>query len=275
MMDDLLTHTALTPSPSLYSRSGGQLPYPLPMLGEGGSSGTDEERRTRSKPGQRRKFSKDRPPDPHGVEMPWRLFLAIPMPQLVIERMEKIITRLSTKGWPVRWTDLKTAHLTIHFIGDVESSQAELLRMALPAAVAKHEAFSLETGRLGVFPSEKKPRVLWMGLDGENERLTALHRDLGALLTSFEFEVDARPFSPHITLGRLREEIGAARAMEIWTTFRGYETGTPLELPVEEVILVRSYINRDGTRHEPLVRCPLTKQAADSRPQTASSDVAP
>jgi len=230
--------------------------------------------RTRTKPGQRRKFTKDRPPDPHGVEMPWRLFIAIPMPQPVIERMEKIIARLSTKGWPVRWTDLKTAHLTIHFIGDVEASQAELLRMALPAAVAKHEAFSLETGRLGVFPSEKKPRVLWMGLDGENERLTALHRDLGVLLTSFDFEVDARPFSPHITLGRLREEIGAAKAMEIWTTFRGYETGAPLELPVEEVILVRSYINRDGTRHEPLVRCPLTKQVVDRRQQAESSDEA-
>lgn len=224
-----------------------------------GQSERSEVPRTRSKPGERRKFTKERPPDPHGVETPWRLFIAIPIPQPVLDRMEKIVTKLGGKEWPVRWVDPKTAHLTIHFIGDVDSAQAELLRLALPGVVAKHQAFSLQTGRLGVFPNAKKPRVLWMGLDGESERLTALYDDLANLLTGYDLEVEARPYAPHITLGRLREDISQARGMEIWTTMRGYETGAPLDLPVDEVILIRSFINRDGTRHEPLVRAKLAK----------------
>ncbi len=218
---------------------------------------SEDVRRTRSKPGERRKFSKDRPPDPYGVEMPWRLFLALPLPAAVIERIDRVSTRLAQKEWPVRWTAPGSAHITLHFLGEVEASQAQLLRMALPGEVAKHPATSLKTGRLGVFPNQRKPRVLWMGLDGELDGLNRLQSDLGRLLTSLEFEIEDRPFAPHITLGRLRQEISGARGMEIWTTLRGFELGPPLDVPVDEVILYRSILTRDGATHEPLVRCPL------------------
>jgi 2'-5' RNA ligase len=218
---------------------------------------TDSPKRTRSKPGERRKFTKDRPPDPYGVEMAWRLFIALPLPQDAIERIDKIAARLAVKDWPVRWTAPGTAHITLQFIGEVDASQAQLLKMALPGEVAKHNATTLQTGRLGVFPNERKPRVLWMGLDGEYEGLNALQHDLGMLLASLDFEVEARAFAPHITLGRLRQEISNARGMEIWTTLRGFELGDPITVPVNEVVLYRSIIGRDGARHEPLVRCPL------------------
>jgi 2'-5' RNA ligase len=217
--------------------------------------------RTRSKPGERRKFSKDRPPDPYGVEMPWRLFLALPLPPEVVERVDKITARLAQKEWPVRWTAAGSAHITLQFLGEVEASQAQMLRMSLPPEVAKHEATSLTTGRLGVFPTERKPRVLWMGLDGEIEGLRGLQRDLTRLLVSLGFQIDLRPFAPHVTLGRLREEISNARGMEIWTTLRGFELGAPIEVPVNEVVLYRSVIDRGGSRHEPLVRCPLNASA--------------
>lgn len=216
-------------------------------------------KRTRSKPGERRKFTKDRPPDPYGVEMAWRLFIALPLPQPVIERVDKVAARLAMKAWPVRWTAPGSAHITLQFIGEVDASQAQLLRMALPAAVAKHRATLLHTGRLGVFPNERKPRVLWMGLEGEHEGLNRLQNDLGKLLVSLDFEIEERSFTPHITIGRLRQEISGARGMEIWTTLRGFELGAPLEVPVEEVVLYRSVIGRDGARHEPLVRCPLAQ----------------
>jgi RNA 2',3'-cyclic 3'-phosphodiesterase len=218
---------------------------------------TDDVQRKRTKPGQRRKFTKERPPDPHGVEQLWRLFIALPVPEPVVDRLTAITDRLQSREWPVRWTGAASAHLTLHFIGEVEPSQAELLRMSLPAEIARHQPFTLQTDRLGVFPDRRKPRVLWMGLDGETDRLTALHDGIGTLLTQLEFEVEERTFSPHLTLGRLREEISRDRGMEIWTTLRGFETGAPLAFPVEEVILYRSYLTRSGAQHEPLIRCPL------------------
>lgn len=190
--------------------------------------------------------------------MPWRLFIALPLPEAVVERVDKITKRLAVKEWPVRWTAAGSAHITLQFIGEVEASQAEILKMALPAEVAKHSTTTLQTGRLGVFPNQRKPRVLWMGLDGEHEGLNRLQHDLGRLLLAQGFEIEERPFAPHITLGRLRQEISNARGMEIWTTLRGFELGPPIEVPVNEVVLYRSVIDRDGARHEPLVRCPLS-----------------
>lgn len=208
--------------------------------------------RTRSKPGQRRKFSKERPPDPEDVETLWRLFIAVPLPAEVMERIGGIGARLAEKNWPVRWTDPNNAHLTLHFIGEVDQSRAELLRMALPGEAAKHQAFTLETGGLGVYPDRKKPRVLWMGLDGETERLEALHGGVGRTLQHLDFEVETRPYSPHITIGRLREQIGAERGMTIWTTLRGFQLGAPLTVPIEEVTLYRSHLSHTGSRYEPL-----------------------
>lgn len=208
--------------------------------------------RTRSKPGQRRKFTKERPPDPEDVETLWRLFIAVPLPVEVMERIGAIGARLAEKNWPVRWTDPNNAHLTLHFIGEVDQSRAELLRMALPGEAAKHQAFTLETGGLGVYPDRKKPRVLWMGLDGVTERLEALHGGVGRMLQHLDFEVEARPYSPHITIGRLREQIGAERGMTIWTTLRGFQLGAPLTVPIEEVTLYRSHLSHTGSRYEPL-----------------------
>jgi 2'-5' RNA ligase len=191
------------------------------------------------------------------VEQLWRLFIAVPMPEPVVERMTVITNRLQSREWPVRWTGAANAHLTLHFIGEVEPSQAELLRFSLPGEVARHQPFTLQTDRLGVFPDRRKPRVLWMGLEGETDRLAALHQGIGSLLTQLDLEVEDRPLSPHLTLGRLRQEINRERGMEIWTTLRGFETGAPLDIPVNEVILYRSYLTKSGAQHEPLVRCPL------------------
>ena len=215
--------------------------------------------RTRSKPGQRRKFTKERPPDPDAVGTLWRLFIAVPLPPAVMERLGMISTRLADRNWPVRWTDPANAHLTLHFLGEVDSTRAELIRMALPGEAAKHQAFTLHTGGLGVFPDRKKPRVLWMGLDGETERLTALHAGVGTMLEQLDFEVEQRPYSPHITLGRLREQIGAERGMTIWTTLRGFQLGEPLAVPVDEVILYRSHLSHTGSRYEPLATAKLRR----------------
>ena len=210
--------------------------------------------RTRSKPGQRRKFTKDRPEDPDAVETLWRLFIAVPLPEDVKERIGKTGERLAQKEWPVRWTDPDNTHLTLHFIGEVDAARAEMIRLALPGEAAKHQSFALRTGGLGVFPDRKKVRVLWMGLEGETERLSALHEGIGTMLRHLDFEVDQRPFSPHITLGRLREQVGAERGMTIWTTLRGFQLGDPLHVPVDEVILYRSHLSHTGSRYEVLAR---------------------
>ena len=210
----------------------------------------------------RRKFQKERPPKPTSIEARWRLFIAVPMPPPATALVEEIVADLAAEEWPVRWIAAESAHLTLHFLGDTEPERAELLRLGLRGTVARHAAFTLQTGNLGVFPDERRPRVIWLGLQGQTPRLVSLHADLAATLRSLEFPVEDRALRPHITLGRIRDNppadlpealrrrLGNPALLE-----RVARAATPV--PVREVLLVRSVLSREGARHEPLARYPL------------------
>jgi RNA 2',3'-cyclic 3'-phosphodiesterase len=202
------------------------------------------------------KFVKDRPPDQTAVESDWRLFIAIPLPERIQEQVARYSATLSSHDWPVRWVGADSAHLTLHFVGDTPPERGELLRMGLPIAVAKLA--------LGVFPHFGQPRVLWLGLTGETERLIALQAEIGRQLAKLDFEVDMRPPHPRITLGRVRDnppanlgaQVQAAYADPAFAAMNADADGT---FTVSEVHLVRSFIERGGARHEIVTRCRLAQ----------------
>ena len=114
---------------------------------------------------------KVRPPAPDAIDAPWRLFLAIRLAQEVQHLVAEEIVKFEAEGWPVRWVQPETSHLTLHFLGETERERAELVRLALPDVIAAHKAFDLRTAAFGVFPNFRRPRVLWMGLHGPVHRL--------------------------------------------------------------------------------------------------------
>ncbi|HWV25141.1 MAG TPA: RNA 2',3'-cyclic phosphodiesterase [Thermomicrobiales bacterium] len=221
---------------------------------------------TRRTPKQRRqRFTKERPPE-ESVETPWRLFIAVPVPEDVREFIGEIIADLKREDWPVRWTDADNAHLTLHFLGDTPPENAEILRMALAEPVSRHEAFDLRTADLGVFPAMKHPRVLWLGLWGPAHRLESIRDDIGTVLEEFDYELDDKPFRPHLTLGRVRDTRnvrvrdlpGAIRATFDAMADSGNVThDKPLPFPVREVHLVRSHLSHEGASYEIIERYPM------------------
>lgn len=233
------------------------LPYTHPMEK---NEGQQPQRRT---PKQRRqRFVKERPPE-ESEDTPWRLFIAVPLPEEVREFVARIIADLRADEWPIRWTDPDNAHLTLHFLGDTPPENAELLRLALGEAITHHEAFDLRTADLGTFPSLKRPRVLWLGLWGPAHRLEAIRNDIGALLESLGVEVDEKEFRPHITLGRVRDTRnirirdlpGAIRTRFEQLAASGQVTHEkPVLFPVREVNLVRSHLSQEGARYEVIGR---------------------
>lgn len=213
----------------------------------------------------RRKHRKERPA-PETVDTDWRLFLAVPMPSEVHDRIRTLIDRLQPNDWPIRWIDPDNAHMTLHFLGDTPPEQAAILQMALPAIVGNHEAFDLRTAGLGVFPKLKRPRVLWLGLYGPAHRLESLFNELGDVLDEMQFPIEEKPFSPHITLGRVRttQNVSIRNLSEQLRTAidEMAEEGLAdprksLPVPVEEVLLVRSHLDQDGPRYEVIERFPL------------------
>ncbi len=205
-------------------------------------------------------------PEPETVDTDWRMFLAVPLPPDVVERIGAIIAALEPRAWPLRWITPETAHLTLHFLGDTPPEEVEILRMALPAVIAEHGAFALRTAGLGVFPKLLSPRVLWLGLWGPAHRLESLYNDLGDYLDEMQFPIEEKPYQPHITLGRLRNTRNiAVRHLpeEIRKAIADLETSgladpkRPLPVPIDEIHLIRSHLEQPGPRYEVIARFPL------------------
>jgi 2'-5' RNA ligase len=210
---------------------------------------------------------KVRPPAPDAVDVPWRLFLAVPLPEDVRNLVGREIDRLQREGWPVRWVQPESAHLTLHFLGETEPERAELVRLALPGVVANHAPFDLRTAAFGVFPSFRRPRVLWLGLHGPVHRLETLQQDIGRVLRTLDIVVGEQPFHPHITLGRVRDGDGErARLRElpdaVKAAFVDRATGAAIAppvtpVPVREVLLMRSHLGKGAPRYEEIASFPL------------------
>lgn len=101
-------------------------------------------------------------------------------------------------------------HLTLKFLGNIESSRVPRIAAALAAASARHAPFRLTLTAPGFFPSADRARVLWVGVGGELRPLIDLQRDVDQTLAALGFAAEKRPFNPHLTIARMRD--GAARA---------------------------------------------------------------
>lgn len=220
----------------------------------------------RRTPDQRRaRYKKERLPE-ETPDTPWRLFVAVPLPEGVRSQVAGAIDALRDTDLPMRWVDAANGHLTLHFIGETEPEMAELLRMAMAAPIAPHAPFDLRTAEPGVFPKMQRPRVLWLGLWGPAHRLESLYNDIGDFLDDFGIEIEESDFHPHITLGRVRntdslrvselpEKIRSAFAMLEERGLAGKDH--PVPFPVTHVELVRSHLSAEGARYEVLGRYAL------------------
>lgn len=206
-----------------------------------------------------KRHQKVRPPAPDSMQAAWRLFVAVPMPEPVRALVAELTAELAGDELPVRWIDPATAHITLHFLGDTAPDRAELLRLALSAPVARHQQFALQTGGLGVFPNPRQPRVIWLALDGAAHHMERLARDLGDTLRGLGFPVEPGRFRPHVTLGRVRDNPPPDLASVVERGLRAAAARLhPLAVPIDEVVLMRSFLGKGGPRHEPLARYPLT-----------------
>jgi 2'-5' RNA ligase len=186
-----------------------------------------------------------------------RLFTAIDIADTLRERIagavEPMRARLDQpQGDRLAWVKPESWHVTLVFIGEVPDAVAAAVaeRIAAPFAIP---AFRLVFGGPGLFPPRGRPRVLWVGIEDGTEQLAAVQRAVVARLGGVPFRRENRPFTPHLTLARVR------------AGSRGVTRGSLEDLRVERlggctidhVTLYRSHLSSKGARYEALVRAPL------------------
>ena len=132
-----------------------------------------------------------------------RAFIAINRPDAARERVVEIHRELKSfcGDESVRCALPEQIHLTLKFLGNVDSDSLDDLKAAIQPA-CRTTPFDLSAQVLGCFPNPRRPRVIWIGLRGESKFLAALQQRIEAGTKSWR-EPEARKFHPHLTLGRV------------------------------------------------------------------------
>jgi 2'-5' RNA ligase len=153
-----------------------------------------------------------------------RSFLALDPPGEILVEIAAIQSRLRKliQG-DIRWVRPEGIHLTLKFFGDIPEDDVDKIAATVEKAAGKESPFALAIGGAGVFPDPHRPRVLWLGMDGDVERLQGFQKGLDRELLRIGFPREERPFRPHLTLGRIRNPkglIGLARELEKGEEYR-------------------------------------------------------
>jgi 2'-5' RNA ligase len=144
-------------------------------------------------------------------EQPIRAFLALDPPGEILREIAVLQDRLRKRlPGDIRWVRPEGIHLTLKFFGDVFEKDLAGIAEVVRERAAGVAPFSLSVGGIGVFPDPRRPRVLYLGMKGDAERLVAFQGELEGALKKIGFPGEERPFRPHLTLGRFRSPAGLA-----------------------------------------------------------------
>ena len=189
-----------------------------------------------------------------------RAFIAIELPQQLQDTLEKQTTRLrhSLGDDLVRWIPTQNMHLTLKFLGNIAASHVEFLKQLIAQTADSHSAFDLQISGIGSFPNSKRARILWAGIHAPVE-LASLQKSLEAGTTRLGYEKEERPFSPHLTLGRVRQTIDPAGLQKIRTILDTIQLGNIGSARVDSIHLYRSEAQTSGSVYTKLFSAPLKK----------------
>jgi 2'-5' RNA ligase len=184
-----------------------------------------------------------------------RLFVAADVPEAIRGAFARMRADLARRVPAARWVRPEGMHLTFHFLGESPRSRLEELADAVAGAASGASPFHLITGGLGHFGSLRRPRALWLSLEGEVDACVALTESVGAALAARGYPAERRPFRPHLTLARFMGEVDSPFPEPVRPELEEALRG--ISLPVEALVLFESHLASGGTRYEVRRRCPL------------------
>ncbi len=179
-----------------------------------------------------------------------RLFVAVDVPMEILQRVEREVAPLKEK-WPQgRWSAVSNQHVTMKFLGWVPGDRFEQVRELCATVARSHAGAELSLSGLGSFPSARRMRVLWVGLDNPEGVLAGIAADLDRAFEPLGFPAEQRAFTAHLTLARFKTPVRVSEPLP--------RLGVgPQPFRIEEIVLYRSHLSPKGARYEVLGTFPL------------------
>ncbi len=192
-----------------------------------------------------------------------RAFIAIEIPIALKDALEEAQHELRTKTKSsghsserdIKWTKPEALHLTLKFLGTIDLSKVTKIDNALQEACSSIKSFELKAHGLGSFPPGKTPHTVWTGINTSSE-LAELFGKLEEGLEKLDFKKEHRPFSPHLTLCRVKTKTaGKSLTSAVESILKKID----YSFHVSELVLFQSELTPKGAIHTPLTRVKLKK----------------
>jgi len=190
-----------------------------------------------------------------------RAFIALELPTFLQDAIQTATAGLRKKLDPdlVRWTPSHNVHLTLKFLGDVSPANMDNLKQMLIMEGAQHPAFDLHVEGIGSFPNPKRPRVLWVGLNAPAV-LPSLAHAIETASARLGYPAEERSFSPHLTIGRVRQNASTTDLQRIRTALEETKVGDLGAAHIDAINLFKSDLQPGGSVYTRLFSAPLTKK---------------
>lgn len=190
-----------------------------------------------------------------------RAFIAIDIPPEIKQAISSQTASLRKEsGRAVRWAAVENIHLTLKFLGEVFSANLELLAKAIQSECPQTAPFTIYLKSMGCFPNPRRPRVIWIGLEDSPE-LIRLHRQAEATAARLGYTPDDKPFAPHLTIGRVREQASPAELQALRNLLEHSSVASLGTFVVEEVHLYRSDLKPEGPIYTRLATARLERNS--------------
>jgi len=183
-----------------------------------------------------------------------RTFVAVEVSDAARRYAQSLMNELESKLTGVHWTRRDNLHLTLKFLGDIPESEINGVCRAIRAAVAAQQPFEIQCAGLGAFPSDARPRTLWVGIRQGDERLRQLQGEIDGQLTSYGFAPERRRFHGHLTIGRIRQRIGltADQVNQVCQLVDRERSAEGVFMELDQVVTFSSFVDSTGRVYQPI-----------------------
>ncbi|MHB1133054.1 MAG: RNA 2',3'-cyclic phosphodiesterase [Chloroflexota bacterium] len=194
-----------------------------------------------------------------------RLFIALELPAKVRDELGRqqadlralVAQQNLPAGSSLKWTAPEGIHLTLKFLGEVTEKSVATLVEAMAAACARRAPLALTLAGRGAFPNALRPRILWVGIGGEVAALEQLQKAVDLQVGKLGFFPEDRPFSPHLTLARVRQQASAEERQSVAALLSQAQPPAPLAFVARQVNLFRSELRPTGASYTALATATL------------------
>jgi len=178
-----------------------------------------------------------------------RTFIAVELPQEIKNNLKCLQEKLKSSSTDVKWVEPNNIHLTLKFLGETDTEKIPLIKKIIHELSARIPPFKAEISSLGAFPNLNHPRVIWIGLNEKNNFLKKMAEELENKLFELGFPKENRPFSAHITLGRVRSNLNLKDLLEKLKTLENFSLKKE-DCVIEKIALYKSVLTPNGPIYE-------------------------